>query len=476
MTTTSAAALKIESLSSNDVISALYSNSATERCRLGLADAVIYEDGKPSRWYVTGSMGEIKLKRTLDMKSLSRRWMSIAQQLETNYICAIRQDNGLVKFLGQDAWESFSEEKLPDITINSVHCFLGTGTKSIIYRSHYVYNPTTNRWIINTQTYTVPTVDPLYVANEEKLTFTDSRATTINKVTDLATTTVVKYMERMLRVSFLECSLDFVIDNKSQIWMLWCPKATFYRTTDQQQTFPRLDERPKSSGGDLLIGKDKSAQLLAQQLRIMEKTSQTQKDANASHLQTLNATHQFNNNQDYSPEDKKKQQSSKFPQPFRCHGDFCHLDISTTGQLSLNPIEANIHVAETLFTPEEVNKLRKDVRFNSMMEFNSSGLANAMINQRSITFARKERRGLAKEEGLGKGQTWKEYPDISSKIIQFPSTDDVLKGSGDTGRQWSATSHSNIEPDSLVCSTLVVFSRFRHSFIVFFVYLVGYCQ
>ena len=45
-------------LVSNDIISSLWSKHAKEKCRIGLADAVLFDDGKPSKHYFTGKAGK----------------------------------------------------------------------------------------------------------------------------------------------------------------------------------------------------------------------------------------------------------------------------------------------------------------------------------------------------------------------------------------------------------------------------------
>ena len=63
--------LPVETLTPNEVVSCLYSKSAPEKCRIGLADAVLYEGGVPVRWYVTGKTGEILKKKKVDVTAVS---------------------------------------------------------------------------------------------------------------------------------------------------------------------------------------------------------------------------------------------------------------------------------------------------------------------------------------------------------------------------------------------------------------------
>lgn len=436
MSTKSSTKIYIEQLTSNEVISALWSNSAVEKCRLGLADSLVYENGLPTRWYLTGSSGEVKLKRTVDMPSLSRRWITISEQLSTNYVAAIRQEGGIVKYLTQDAWESFIAEKKPDPAVRSVHSFLGTGSKSIIYRSNYTFNLRTNRFITATQTFTVPIQDPMYVSYEDRLQLHESKASSINKVTDLATTTIVRYIEKMLKIQLLEFSVDYVIDKKSQIWMMWSTKCNFHRGEKALERPLTATERSEyvEVDGAFVKSSEEEAHVLSQQLKDMAQTSYARKEPHASHISAVTTTHSF------APSEVSPVRNNNYPNPFKCHGDYCQLDISTVGKLALDPNEASKHMAHKLFTEEEILKLRKDPRFNKMMEFGSSGIGIAEMNMRTIKLARREKRGIQKTTIDSK--SWREYPDTTSKIIQFPNTE----GSLDTTNR----SVDSTDPDALV--------------------------
>jgi hypothetical protein len=58
--------------------------------------------------------------------------------------------------------------------------------------------------------YSISTQEPIYVLYEDNIKLNESRATSINKVIDLATTTVVRYVEKMLKIQIVEISIDFV--------------------------------------------------------------------------------------------------------------------------------------------------------------------------------------------------------------------------------------------------------------------------
>ena len=57
------------------------------------------------------------------------------------------------------------------------------------------------------------------------------------------------------------------------------------------------------------------------------------------------------------------------------------------------------HMIEKCFTHKELEILRKDRNFGSMMDFSADGPGLATISQRSIILARKERRGMEESRG-----------------------------------------------------------------------------
>ena len=49
-------------LSPNEVLGCLWNRNAREKCRIGLADAIIYEKNIPSMWYFTGKTGGLSVR------------------------------------------------------------------------------------------------------------------------------------------------------------------------------------------------------------------------------------------------------------------------------------------------------------------------------------------------------------------------------------------------------------------------------
>jgi hypothetical protein len=190
---------------------------------------VIYDQSVPARWYITGKGGEVLKKRSVDKRSLRDRWLRIAEQNGTNVIAIIRQKGNILKFLNVDAWETFTNNlQVPDDSILSVHCFVKS-KKHTIYRNNFEVKDRTGRYVTTTYcyAYSVDEEDPetVTVFHEDQAKAYECKAGNINNIMDLATNTVIKYVEMMLSVKVLSLSVDYVIDSKSQLWMLWTSAA-----------------------------------------------------------------------------------------------------------------------------------------------------------------------------------------------------------------------------------------------------------
>jgi len=240
----------VESFSSNDIVSCLYNKNATEKCRIGLADTLVYENGAPVRWYVTGKTGEVTKKRGVDMAVVSQRWMKIREQYDSPVVAIVRQTGGVLKFLNVEAWNIFISEKA-DASVLSVHCFIN-GENHQVYRNKFTIKDTLGRSTCSTHvyTFTLPKdADSVITLYEDKLKMVESRANQIKNIMDLATNTVLRYTETMLQVRILDMTVDYVIDKKSQIWMLWAPETRFTRATDLKDVeLPNIPDKRGRAG------------------------------------------------------------------------------------------------------------------------------------------------------------------------------------------------------------------------------------
>ena len=78
---------------------------------------------------------------------------------------------------------------------------------------------------------------------------------------------------------------------------------------------------------------------------------------------------------------------TQFPDAFKCKGEYCNVRFKTSGDLYSHSKNA-AHMIEKCFTHKELEILRKDRNFGSMMDFSADGPGLATISQRSIILAR----------------------------------------------------------------------------------------
>eukprot|EP01035_Chromulina_nebulosa_P009953 gene9953-13417_t len=220
----------VQSMTSSEVISCLWNKSSVEKCRVGLSDTVLFEQGNPTGWYITGKTGEITKKRGTDLEMISKRWVKIASQSDSPIVAILRQENGTIKLLPLRAWNSFVSQFSPEKSIISLHSFV-KGENNSVYRNRYKLRDKIGRVTTSTHAYVLKAdqndPDSVSISLEADLVFVECRANQICNVLDLATSTVVRYLELMMQVRVLSIEIDYSIDTKSQIWMLWASGASF---------------------------------------------------------------------------------------------------------------------------------------------------------------------------------------------------------------------------------------------------------
>jgi hypothetical protein len=487
--------LQVETLNANEVVSCLWNKNASEKCRVGLSDIVVYEHGQPARWYVTGKTGEILKKRGIDKVAISQRWTRVATQSESPFVAILRQEAGMFKFLSHEAWTAFLPGQLPDNSMISLHCFVN-GSNNLVYRNKFELRDRIGRFKTSTQSYSffdqgIPSED-ISVVRENSFKFTETKAPALKNVMDLATNTVVRYLEMMLGVKVISLSIDYVIDTKSQLWMLWTSPAKIVRSTSLwDYSVPGLDDGESagratwagitnSNAADPLAATRTSSPSAKSPLRgsagvgpptsssssrglravsagrVTQPTESTRGKAvmtgydyvgsdgtfvgssenvlsrsdkltgNAASAQVLSASNIIDTSLARAKPKSRRSKTNrfhistpfvvdalnehavdddKFPNPFKCKGDYCRVHMQSIGALSSDP-SMGIHSSAQFFSEREVSTLKKDRHFNQMMDLSSSGAALAMMSNKSIREARAERRGLKREER----QLWEDYP------------------------------------------------------------------
>ena len=155
-------------------------------------------------------------------------------QVDSPYVAIMRQDGGLLKFLGDEAWENLVHTGgVADMSVHSVHCFV-KGAQPMIYRNSFELRDKLGRFATSTSSFSYEKKGDTHAVGvlvEKEVDFVESKATAIKNIMDLATHTVIRYVEMMLQIKVLKLSVDYVIDTKSQLWMLWTSNAHFARVT-----------------------------------------------------------------------------------------------------------------------------------------------------------------------------------------------------------------------------------------------------
>ena len=238
----------------NEIMLRLCNPTAADRCRLGLADCLLYDNNQVKQWCITSSTGEVEVKTDLNLGKIYRRWAKIANQLTTSYIAVVKQrEDSLTTFLPSNHFTSF--ESLESFSnISSVHCFLGCDNSPIIYRCRYLDgNVSTYFYSLPLQSEPFQLQEKINDAGESNLSLSISQANSINRVTEKATVTIVQYLERDFQSPLRQIEVDYVIDSKSQIWMLWSSNAVLkdHRLLVREEEGERevLSGSTKSAGG-----------------------------------------------------------------------------------------------------------------------------------------------------------------------------------------------------------------------------------
>jgi len=484
--------LDVEYLTENEVISCLWSKSAHDKCRVGLADVLLYDAGTPVRWYVTGKTGEVLKKKAVDIPALKQRWEKIASKSESDYICIVRQEKGVLKFLGPDLWEQFIAQKNVDKSVLSLHCFV-KGQAMGIFRNRFILTDRLGRF--NTTTHSYPygkqefdrtakrgagggdsqplpkIVEPLITVEERDTVFTESRAAAIKNIMDLATNTVVRYLENMLGIKVLELTIDYIVDHQSQLWMLWTSPAKIVRTTHLANvTVPGLATGDRTGRmawagpkyaddmkGMVLDGRapgsatirsrsptrspspnsrrrrddesmgatsfqstesvgslDARGKILAARAGILIDAAVNTveagiaKEARATkHLAKKGHGAFAQNVNVIESTNILDPNKNQFPDVFKCKGDYCHIQFVSGGLLQQGN-KSEAHTIDKCFTQKELDVLRKHKSYSQMMDFSADGPGLAVITQKSIIQAHADRRGL---DASGEdGMSWKRYP------------------------------------------------------------------
>lgn len=364
-----------------------------------------------------------------------------------------------------------------DDSILSVHCFIKSKLHTI-NRNNFELKDKTGRSLTSTYSYSynIDESDPesITIFHENSARMYECKATNITNIMDLATSTVIRYLEIMLNIKVLKISIDYIIDQKSQLWMMWSSDAKIVYS-NQLTDIPGLPSGDRS-GRMSWAGPKYFEAKLDSQLQEEEEQQQQQDLNNSTSLRSMSSstttnymlqkngnlnstwnTNEFDKKADFplaasqlqaasltldnsvlesqtsliqdskrrsklvnsaplsSPRniflssENNQQIQGKFPDPFKCHGDYCNIQMRPVGSLTTDK-STKEHSLEKIFTSKELGIMRKSPNYNRMMDFTATnGPGFAVITQKSIILARKERRNLTidKSEDI---EDWRNYP------------------------------------------------------------------
>lgn len=365
----------------------------------------------------------------------------------------MRQRGGILKFLREEAWIVFNESMdIIDDSIVSIHCFVASN-KHTIYRNTYELKDKSGRAATTTHAYSYTLEnqenEAVAIFNEENAVFYESKAHNIRSIMDLATNTVIRYVEAMLNVKVITLAIDYVIDSKSQLWMMWTSEAKVVQgnqladidirgvvsgdragrmswagpkyfeaelelqgrggSANSQISPPRLGSSSKrlTEGSFELREPKADALTTASQISTATTKIEDAKSGTARSKRRVNEALPSPRNI-FSAADNSRQQQSFSTDPFKCKGDYCDVVLKQVGSLSSDN-GREVHIYDKFFTKREIEVLRRDKRFSQMMVYGAvNGPALAAIANSSIILARKERRDF--ETHKEDETDWKHYP------------------------------------------------------------------
>ena len=309
----------------------------------------------------------------------------------------------------------------------------------------------------------------MQVFHEESAKVYECKAANICNIMDLATNTIIKYVEAMLNIKVLSLSVDYVIDEKSQLWMLWTSDAKILvrgvLLADAVNSLPSGDRSGRMSwaGPKYFEAENEEKRLQANDPKTTQKNKpdfmsfdppEKQIDVGLASTQISSASnvvdeyaHEMSagiylqhDRRLYSPnscnyeccaiagrrksrhkmtsprqlysqseQDLSNNGLSQFPNPFKCKGDYCNVFVRPVGGHAPD-VNYKVHTIEKCFSAKELECLRKNRQFNKMMDFSAvNGPALAAITNRSILLAREELRNVQGADDR-KADDWRVYP------------------------------------------------------------------
>jgi hypothetical protein len=365
-------------------------------------------------------VGEVLKKKSITGIGVSDRWKKIAISTESNIFAIVRQQDGLIKFLRENAWDKWVETNFNEVdsSVLSVHCFI-RGNSNLAYRNYYDIKDNYNKLITNTRSYELNVSEiehhSVTMMTNADYIFTDLKATNIRNVMDLATCTIVRYIENLLDVKVKSLYVDYVIDTKSQLWALWTSEAKVVPRaveSKSRHTSP-LHSRSAAINNESISAAAQIDTTLNYIQDSFVENSIGPRLQNTAEAQSNTAGFKMLDTDDNSAMSRAK----------KCHGDFCHIKLQSVGSL-VSQEEVNQSTMDSFFTDEERAMLKDYDKYKSLTSLKQLEQDYDFIPMKSIIIARQERRNGKKEVAH---ESWRDYPTSPrDSSAAFPSRNDKV--------------------------------------------------
>ena len=344
-------------------------------------------------------------KRDLTGALVSSRWKKIAASTNSSIIAILRQENDILKFLREPAWDAWSEMEFgeADGSVISIHCFI-KGNSPLIYRNYFETKDKYGRFVTSTKVYKMKVGDEgdnIAMMTSTDYEWTDLKAASIRSVMDLATSTVIRYVESMLQVRVLSIWVDYVIDAKSQLWMLWTSEAKALVkavVSKSRSSSPNLlprgspDEERVSASTQVDAALSMVNDLRADSSSLRERSRHTESSAESAGFKMVTLSESI---------------KPDVGAGIKCRGDFCNISLESVGSLASQE-DLSLGAMEKFFSEEERQLLRRYDKYKQLVDTSQLSFDYDFIPMRTILRVRDDRR---KQKHGDVGQpSWKEFP------------------------------------------------------------------
>jgi len=436
----------VENRDAFEIVAALHNASSRSRCPLGIVDTIVFDrDGAPLKWLFTGKTGEIVKKKAIQdsvVKDRFRRVALMSPANEKEWMCILRYTDASFEIMDSTAFGTMMTTFPPKETgVAAVQAYVQSkGTQGTFYRNKYSVVNDKGKVVSSTHSYaTLPKEISVLTGKvrlkNKDLEMTKSNANRLNQALDAATRTLVRFVESSQHVRVLEISVDYIVDEDSQLWVAWVSDARvavgqaaldlrlaglqledntarttwlggevakeMHKQTSMNETrhgkfrSKREDEGGRRDHATVEKMVESAAEVVEAKPRERKygEKQPTQTDVPGYMIEedrkVMGIAAVSDEDGQYMPPAPPKK--SDFPTPYACQGDFCNMELAQPKSLQSD----NLALAQKLFSSDRLAALRKTNRFDQLLRSVHRGdpLQYAELPFKSIALARKDGQG-----------------------------------------------------------------------------------